>query len=125
TAAGHLLECCAQVSGGCFADPVGRKGVPGPARLGFPYAAVAADGRFWIGKLEDTGGRVDLATCKEQLIYELHDPAEYITPDCVLDITDLTLVQTGRDRVSFDGAKARPRTPTYKVTVGYDDGYIG
>ncbi|HVF65913.1 MAG TPA: acyclic terpene utilization AtuA family protein, partial [Casimicrobiaceae bacterium] len=114
--AGHLLECCAQVSGGCFADP-GRKEVFDLARLGFPYADVAADGRFWISKLEDTGGRVDLATCKEQLLYELHDPADYITPDCVLDITDLELVQIGPDRVSFTGAKARPRTPTYKVTV--------
>jgi hypothetical protein len=124
TAAGHLLECCAQVSGGCFADP-GKKEVDDLARLGFPYADVAADGRFWIGKLADSGGRVNLATCKEQLLYELHDPAEYITPDCVLDITDLALVETGRDRVSFDGAKARPRTPTYKVTVGYHDGFIG
>ena len=70
-------------------------------------------------------GGVDLATCKEQLLYELHDPAEYITPDCVLDITDLELMQVERDRVSFHGAKAKPRTATYKVTVGYHDGYIG
>jgi hypothetical protein len=99
--------------------------VPDLARLGFPYADVADDGRFWVSKLADAGGRVDLATCKEQLLYEVHDPAAYITPDCVLDITDLTLVQTDPDRVSFEGAKARPRTPTYKVTVGYHDGYIG
>ena len=124
TAAGHLLECCAQVSGGCFADP-GMKDVPDLARLGFPFADVAADGRFWISKLADSGGRVDLATCKEQLLYELHDPAQYITPDCVLDITDLELLQVEHDRVSFRGAKARPRTATYKVTVGYHDGYIG
>ena len=124
TAAGHLLECCAQVSGGCFADP-GKKDVLDLARLGFPFADVTADGTFWISKLADTGGRVDLATCKEQLLYELHDPAEYITPDCVLDITELELSQTGPDRVSFRGAKAAPRTPTYKVTVGYHDGYIG
>lgn len=124
TAAGHLLECCAQVSGGCFADP-GKKDVFDLARLGFPYADVTRDGTFWIGKLDDSGGRVDLATCKEQLLYELHDPAEYITPDCVLDITELELSQAGPDRVSFRGAKARPRTPTYKVTVGYHDGYIG
>ena len=102
-----------------------RKDVPDLARLGFPYADVAPDGRFWISKLADAGGRVDLATCKEQLLYELHDPAEYITPDCVLDITDLELLQAGPDRVSFQGAKAKPRTPTYKVTVGYHDGYIG
>ena len=124
TAAGHLLECSAQVSGGCFADP-GQKDVPDLARLGFPYADVAPDGRFWISKLADAGGRVDLATCKEQLLYEIHDPAAYITPDCVLDITDLELLQVGPDRVSFQGARARPRTPTYKVTVGYHDGYIG
>ena len=124
TTAGHLLECCAQVSGGCFADP-GKKEVKDLARLGFPYADVAADGRAWIGKLKDAGGRVDLATCKEQLLYEMHDPAEYITPDCVLDITGLELLQAGVDRVGFKGAKARPRTPTYKVTVGYLDGYIG
>ena len=124
TAAGHLLECCAQVSGGCFADP-GKKDVPDLARLGFPFADVAPDGRFWISKLADSGGRVDLATCKEQLLYEVHDPAQYITPDCVLDITDLELMQVEHDRVSFHGAKAKPRTATYKVTVGYHDGYIG
>jgi hypothetical protein len=124
TAAGHLLECAAQVSGGCFGDP-GKKDVPDLARLGFPYADMTAEGGFWISKTEGSGGRVDLATCKEQLLYELHDPAEYITPDCVLDVTDLEMVQDGRDRVRVWGAKARPRTPTYKVTVGYDDGYIG
>jgi Acyclic terpene utilisation family protein AtuA len=124
TAAGHLLECAAQVCGGCFGDP-GKKDVPDLARLGFPFADVTADGGFWISKVEGTGGRVDLATCKEQLLYELHDPAEYITPDCVLDVTDLEMSQDGRDRVRVWGAKARPRTPTYKVTVGYDDGFIG
>ncbi len=124
TAAGHLLECAAQVSGGCFGDP-GKKEVPDLARLGFPYADMTAEGGFWISKTEGSGGRVDLATCKEQLLYELHDPAAYITPDCVLDVTDLEMAQDGRDRVRVWGATARPRTPTYKVTVGYDDGYIG
>lgn len=124
TAAGHLLECCAQVSGGCFADP-GKKEVHDLARLGFPYADVGEDGSVWVSKLEDTGGRVDLATCKEQLLYEIHDPANYITPDCVLDVTQLELTQSGPDRVQVHGARSRPRTPTYKVTVGYHDGYIG
>lgn len=124
TAAGHLLECCAQVSGGCFADP-GKKEVTDLARLGFPFADIAADGSIWIGKLEDAGGRVDLATCKEQLLYEVHDPASYITPDCVLDITDVELVQARANRVQLHGARALPRTPTYKVIVGYHDGYIG
>ncbi len=124
TAAGHLLECSAQVSGGCFGDPV-KKPVPDLAHLGFPYADVSAEGGVWISKLEDAGGRVDVQTCTEQLLYELHDPTEYITPDCVLDIMDIDLVQCGRDRVQVVGARARPRTPTYKVTVGYHDGYIG
>ncbi|GAA5233989.1 DUF1446 domain-containing protein [Verticiella sediminum] len=124
TVAGHLLECCAQVSGGCFAAP-GRKEVPDLARLGFPYIDMLPDGDFTVSKLEGTGGRVDLATCKEQLIYELHDPAAYITPDCVLDITELGMQQVGPDRVRIGGAKALPRTDTYKVTVGYTDGFIG
>ena len=124
TAAGHLLECCAQVSGGCFADP-GKKEVHDLARLGFPFVDMGADGSFSVSKLEGSGGRVDLATCKEQLLYELHDPAAYITPDCVLDVRELEMAQEGRDRVRVTGARARPRTPTYKVTVGYHDGYIG
>lgn len=124
TIAGHLLECGAQVSGGCFGDPV-KKPVPDLARLGFPYADVSADGRLWIGKLEGTGGRVDAQTCTEQLLYEMHDPAAYITPDCVLDITDVHLAQAGVDRVGVEGARARARTASYKVTVGYHDGYIG
>ncbi|MSQ57720.1 MAG: DUF1446 domain-containing protein [Limnohabitans sp.] len=124
TACGHLLECCAQVSGGCFADP-GKKEVHDLARLGFPFADIHANGNFWVSKVEGTGGRVDLATCKEQLIYELHDPYTYITPDCILDITDLEMYQDGVDRVRIEKAKGRPRTDTYKVTVGYDDGYMG
>jgi hypothetical protein len=124
TAAGHLLECGAQVSGGCFADP-GKKEVPDIEHLGFPFADVSADGGVWISKMKESGGRVDLATCKEQLLYEIHDPAQYITPDCVLDITGVELRQAGPDRVALHGARAKARTPTYKVTVGYDDGYIG
>jgi hypothetical protein len=124
TAAGHLLECGAQVSGGCFADP-GKKDVPDIERLGFPFADVSVDGGVWISKLQQSGGRVDLATCKEQLLYEIHDPAQYITPDCVLDITGVEMRQAGADRVSLHGARAKPRTPSYKVTIGYDDGYIG
>ncbi|MBV7484993.1 acyclic terpene utilization AtuA family protein [Bordetella sp. BOR01] len=124
TAAGHLLECCAQVSGGCFAAP-GRKEVPDLARLGFPYVDMLESGDFTVSKLKDTGGRVDLATCKEQLIYEMHDPASYITPDCVLDVTELDMRQVEADRVRITGARARPRTDTYKVTVGYTDGFIG
>jgi hypothetical protein len=124
TLAGHLLECTASVSGGCFADP-GKKEVEDLARLGYPLGEIASDGSVVITKLDRNGGRVDVATCTEQLIYEIHDPAEYITPDCVLDITGVRLEQVGRNRVSATGATARPRTPTYKATVGYFDGFIG
>jgi Acyclic terpene utilisation family protein AtuA len=124
TTAGHLLECGTQVSGGCFADP-GKKDVADIARIGFPIAEIGRDGSLVITKLADTGGLVDLATCKEQLLYEIHDPARYVTADCVLDITDIELSQTGRDRVPVSGARANPRTDSYKVTVGYRDGFIG
>ncbi len=124
TLAGHMMECAAQLTGGCFADP-GRKDVDDPVNIGFPYADVNTAGELVLGKLEDTGGRLDLMTCKEQVLYEMHDPACYITPDCRLDITEVEFVQEGKCRVRVTGMKARPRTATYKVVVGYHDGYIG
>jgi hypothetical protein len=129
TIAGHLLECSGSVTGGCFAWP-GKKEVAGLARLGFPFADVTdnADGAapsVHIGKPDGSGGRVDVMTCTEQLIYEMHDLANYITPDCVLDITEVSLHQDGPDRVRVEGMRATPRTATYKVTVGYFDGWIG
>jgi hypothetical protein len=124
TAAGHLLECAGQVTGGYFADP-GVKDVPALARLGFPFADISADGAVVIGKVETAGGRVDVATCTEQLLYEVHDPSAYITPDCVLDMTAINLQVAGKDRVRIEGARAQPRTPTYKVSIGYLDGYLG
>jgi hypothetical protein len=124
TVTGHLLECSGSVTGGCFAWP-GKKEVEGLARLGFPFADVTADGSVHIGKPAGSGGRVDVMTCTEQLIYEMHDPANYITPDCVLDITDVRLHPAGEDRVRVEGMRAKPRTDTYKVTVGYFDGWIG
>ena len=124
TLAGHLLECAGQVTGGYFADP-GRKDVADLARLGFPFADITRDGEVTVSKAEGSGGRVDRMTCTEQLLYELHDPAAYITPDCVLDITDVDFDEVGPDRVRARGARARPRTPTYKVSVGYPDGFFG
>lgn len=124
TLTGHLMECAAQVTGGCFIDP-GKKDADDPVDIGFPYADVRADGAVTLGKLEDSGGRLDVMTCKEQALYEMHDPTSYITPDCVLDITDVAFEQEAKDRVRVTGARARPRTPTYKVVVGYHDGYIG
>lgn len=124
TVAGHLLECSAQLTGGCFAD-ADKKDVPGLAQLGYPIAEVSADGDLVVTKLEDTGGRIDVATCSEQILYEMHDPSAYITPDCVLDITEVMLEDIAPSRVRVAGAQARPRTNSYKVTVGYFDGYIG
>jgi hypothetical protein len=124
TIAGHMMECAAQLTGGCFADP-GRKEVADMARIGFPFADVSSQGDLVLGKVEGSGGRLDEMTCKEQVLYEMHDPARYITPDCILDVTGVSFEQTGSDRVRVQGARARPRTPTYKVVVGYHDGWIG
>lgn len=126
TAMGHLLECSTQVTGGCFADP-GRpeKQVPGLADVGNPIAEIDADGALVVTKLPGTGGRVDRRTCTEQLLYEVHDPAAYLTPDCVLDLTEVELHEEGPDRVRVTGARARPPTDTLKVVVGYADGFIG
>jgi len=124
TLAGHMLECTGQLTGGCFADP-GMKEVDDLAGLGFPFVDATADGRITLGKTPNSGGRLDVATCTEQILYEMHDPTGYITPDCVLDITGVTFDPEAADRVRVLGARARPRTPTYKVVVGYFDGYIG
>jgi hypothetical protein len=124
TLAGHLLECSGQLTGGCFADP-GKKEVDDLAGLGYPLADVWSDGRVEVSKTPGSGGRLDIATCTEQLVYEMHDPAAYITPDCVLDVSSVTFQQIERDRVGLSGARAKPRTPTFKVVVGYFDGYMG
>ena len=124
TIAGHLMECGAQLTGGCFADP-GKKDVPGMATIGFPFADIGADASLVLGKVDGSGGRLDEMTCKEQLLYEMHDPARYVTPDCVLDVTAVRFEQVGKDRVKVIGPKARPRTSTYKVVVGFHDGWIG
>jgi hypothetical protein len=124
TIAGHMMECAAQLTGGCFADP-GRKDVADMARIGFPFADVSRQGDLVLGKVAGSGGRLDEMTCKEQVLYEMHDPARYITPDCVLDVTGVSFEPIAEDRVRVHGARARARTPTYKVVVGYHDGWIG
>ena len=124
TMAGHLLECGAQVSGGYFADP-GMKDVPGLDDVGFPIAEIAADGSCIVSKASGTGGLVDERTVKEQLLYELHDPAAYITPDVVADITDATVTQLGPDRVRLSGVRGHPRTATLKASVFFDGGWFG
>lgn len=121
---GHLLECGAQVTGGYFSDP-GFKDVPEPWNFGFPIAEVSEDGSAVITKAPDTGGAVTLQTVKEQLLYEVHDPANYITPDVVVDFTTVNLEAIGPDRVRVSGISGKPRTPTLKVSIGCTEGFIG
>lgn len=123
-ACGHLLECGSQVSGGVFWDP-GFKDIPDPANIGFPIAEVSAAGGLVITKPADTGGIVDLRTVKEQLLYELHDPARYITPDVVLDIADCSVEQVGKDRVAVHGLRGHPRPDTLKVTACFEGTWLG
>ena len=124
TLVGHLLECAGQVSGGYFADP-GPKDVSDLAWLGFPYCDVTADGRGTIGKVEGTGGAITLRTVREQLLYEVTDPAAYVTPDVVADFTAVELAEAGENRVAVAGARGRQRTATLKVSVGYLAGFLG
>ena len=124
TMAGHLLECGAQVSGGYFADP-GMKDVPGLDDVGFPIAEIEADGSCVICKADGTGGLVDERTVKEQLLYEVHDPAAYITPDVVADISAASVTAVGPDRVRLSGVRGHPRTATLKANVFFDGGWLG
>lgn len=124
TVIGHLLECAGQITGGYFADP-GFKDVPDLARLGFPIAEVGQDGAVVITKLAQAGGRVTEATCKEQLLYEIHDPQRYLQPDVVADFSQVRVAQEAPDRVRVSGGRGTPRTDTLKVSVAYFDGYIG
>ncbi|PIB65382.1 acyclic terpene utilization AtuA family protein [Pseudomonas sp. 2995-3] len=124
TLVGHLLECAGQVSGGYFADP-GFKDVDELARLGFPLAEIDADGEAVITKVAGSGGQVSRATCTEQMIYEVHDPAAYLTPDVTADFSQVSFVEEGVDRVRVQNASGRARPEQLKVSVGYLDGWIG
>lgn len=124
TLVGHLLECAGQVSGGYFADP-GYKDVANLARLGFPIGEVSEDGSVIITKVEGSGGCVTVATCTEQLLYEIHDPAAYLTPDVVADFSQVSMTQAGPDRVAIAGATGHPKSGLLKVTLGYLDSHIG
>ena len=123
TMAGHLLECGAQVCGGYFADP-GFKEVPGLDEIGFPIAQIESDGRCTIGKADNTGGLVTPATVKEQLLYELHDPAAYLTPDVVADVGAAEVHAQGPDRVALSGVRGHPRPAHYKVNVCHEGGWL-
>ncbi len=121
TIAGHTVECGAQCTGGnCLVD---WETIPAMADIGYPIVEACPDGSFVITKHEGTGGRVTVASVKEQLLYELGDPRNYITPDCIADFTTIHLEQDGPDRVRFTGIKGRPATDMYKVSVSYAAGY--
>jgi hypothetical protein len=122
--AGHLLECAGQVTGGYFVDPT-FKDVPNLARLGFPIGEVDADGAITVTKLDGTGGCVTVRTCTEQLLYEVHDPRAYITPDVCVDISEATITELAPDRVRVEGVAGRERPTQLKVSVGHSDGCIG
>lgn len=124
TLAGHLLECGAQVTGGYFADP-GVKDVPGLAEVGYPILEIDGDGSFVVTKPAGTGGRIDRLTVTEQTLYEIHDPAAYLAPDVILDISDVTIEEIGPDRVRVRGARGKPRPQTLKATVCIDGGVLG
>jgi hypothetical protein len=124
TVAGHLLECAGQITGGYFADP-GYKDIPDLARLGFPIGEVGEDGSLVITKVEGSGGAVTAQTCKEQLLYEVHDPTKYLQPDVVADFSQVTVEEIAPDRVRIGGGRGTKRTDTLKVSVGYVDSYIG
>jgi hypothetical protein len=124
TVVGHLLECAGQITGGYFADP-GFKDIPGLASLGFPIGEVNSDGELVVTKVPGSGGRVIAATCKEQLLYEIHDPSAYLQPDLVADFSKVQVEEVGVDRVRIVGGTGSKPTGFLKVSVGYIDGYVG
>ncbi|NDY92863.1 acyclic terpene utilization AtuA family protein [Ideonella livida] len=123
TMAGHLLECGAQVSGGYYADP-GVKDVPGLATLGYPIAEIDADGHCVITKPAGTGGVIDTHTVREQLLYEVHDPAAYLTPDVVADLSEAEVTAEGPDRVRLSGVRGHPRPTTLKANLFHETGWL-
>lgn len=124
TIIGHLLECGGQLSGGYFADP-GKKDVLDMANLGFPFADIEADGSAILTKLPNTGGVINLMTAKEQLLYEVINPNEYVTPDIIADFTTVKIREIGPNRLKVTGGKGEKRPDLLKVSVGYHAGFIG
>ncbi|MEX0823093.1 MAG: acyclic terpene utilization AtuA family protein [Balneolaceae bacterium] len=120
TIAGHIIECGGQVSGGNFTD---WDTVDNLVDIGFPIIEAHPDGSFYVTKHDGTGGLISEMTVKEQLLYEIGNPAEYITPDCIADFTTVKLKQEGKDRVKVWGIEGRSETPTYKISASYIDGY--
>ena len=121
TIAGHIIECGAQASGGnCQYD---WQNIPDLANVGFPIVEATPNGEFIVTKHEGTGGRVNVQSIKEQLLYEMGDPKSYITPDVVADFSSIQLEDAGEDRVRVFGIKGNPNTEFYKVSIAYSHGY--
>ena len=123
TMTGHLLECGAQVTGGYFADP-GFKYVPNLHNIGFPVARIDDSGHCVIGKAQGTGGVIDARTVKEQLLYELHDPGAYLTPDVTADITHARVTEVGDNQVALSEVRGHSRPTTLKVSAFYEGGWL-
>ncbi|MCS6989498.1 MAG: DUF1446 domain-containing protein [Chloroherpetonaceae bacterium] len=121
TIAGHILECGAQASGGNFLGD--WESVPNLENVGFPIVEAYPNGEFFVTKHEGTGGLVRSDVVKEQLLYEIGNPAEYITPDCVADFTTIRLEDVAPNRVRVFGIKGKPATEFYKVSISYSDGW--
>ncbi len=118
--AGHILECGAQASGGNFTD---WRDVKKWENFGYPIAEIHADGSFVVTKHAGTGGLINVNVVKEQLVYEMGDPQNYISPDVVVDFTTIKLSADGKDRVRVEGAKGHPPTPFLKVSMAYRNGF--
>ncbi len=124
TVIGHLLECAGQLTGGYFADP-GYKDIPNLAQLGFPIAEVSEDGGAVVTKVEGSGGAITEATCVEQLLYEIENPAAYITPDVVADFSQVRFREVSSNQIEVTGGRGKQRPETLKVSLGYLDGFVG
>ncbi|KMK75165.1 acyclic terpene utilization AtuA family protein [Alkalihalobacillus pseudalcaliphilus] len=124
TICAHLLECGAQVTGGYYADGY-KKQIQNLSKVGMPIVEMFEDGTGIISKTPDSGGEVSVSTCKEQLLYEVMNPAEYITPDVIADFSEVEFLELAKDQIQVLGGTGKPKTDTLKVTIGVDKGFIG
>ena len=124
TVLGHLMECAGQITGGYFADPI-TKSVPDMEILGHPIVEVSPDGSGIISKVDGTGGLINTQTAKEQLLYEVLDPENYVTPDVIADFRSVRFEEVRPNQLKVSGGTGKPKSETLKVSVGYQAGWIG